>query len=236
VTDDDLDEDAPELEDDPEAGKAKGRRRTREEQEQVDQLVWKLLAAGFSGRRLDEQLAQQTGMDERTARRYRSKAEKAMKKAGSSATAEMLGLVFQRALAGGKHSAAVSAVNALAKLKPADPSTLEMYKNLGEPPADTLQALDYLVKGLLAQHREIMLDTTLEPRARRAELRANANSVLRCIPRHRLMKAHQIVSAFAEGKQDPSKGKETEDVEDKQGGSLRADARRGARFPGRSSR
>lgn len=216
--------------DEPAAGEERPKKFTKEQALQVERTAMQLMAAGFATKRLDQKLALDFAMSERNARRYRVRVEKQLKVSGSSPLAEMIGVAYQQALKGGKISAAIGAVNALAKMKPADPLTLRLYRDLGDPPKEPLQALEYTMKSLVIQQREIMLDSSLEPSRRRAELRANARAVLACVPRVTLKKAHDAVKSFAEGKQDPTTTRETTDVANEPGGSLRADAGRGPRF------
>lgn len=212
---------------------ARRRARTRDEAKEVASHAMQLMALGYAGKRLDAQLVTKFELSERQARRYRKKIEKELAVSGASPISEMVLQTYQQAIKQGKISAAVGAINALSKLKPADPATLELYRKLGDPPDDPLEAIEYMMRSLVIQGREVMLDSTLEPRVRRAEHRAIARAVLSCVPRQKLKKAHDVVKAFAEGKADPSQTRETENVAHEPGGSLRADGRRGARFRGK---
>ena len=111
------------------------------------------------------------------------------------------------------------------------PQLREQFAGLGPPPADPVEAGEYMHRGLMLAFRQAGMDEAYdsEPAARRAELVRIARAAAACLPQATIARTIRLIRDDAEERDGDDAGPQEEELPARARGALRSAPVRGPR-------
>jgi hypothetical protein len=168
-------------------------KRSRADAAQRLDEVEQLLAQGGTVPQVQRALCKRWGISVRQANRYIEQVHAKWERLGPRARlVAMQQAIFRKAITGGKLPSAVAALDRLMR-EAGNTAALERYRAVGELPSDPLESVRWVQRLLCVAAQEVVEDASLDPRARREELRRTARCVAALVPTDELYDARRRV-------------------------------------------